>query len=144
MRCKACRLHPRNEADRTRSFFVGTHSLKLENVQSHERSQAHLWSLTCERNKNKKEKRHPRIQRVSPEVDAFDPVPAIRKWNADGKARRKPGYRRKKKNCHTVIQLSDTESDEDEIEVGEGEEEEEEKREEEPCFEMDSMFFEQN
>ena len=65
MRCKACRLHPRNEADRTRSFFVGTHSLKLENVQSHERSQAHLWSLTCERNKNKKREETPGGRAIS-------------------------------------------------------------------------------
>ena len=55
MRCKVCRLHPRNDGDRKAAFFIGTSSLRIGNVTSHEESQAHIWSMTCETNKQKKE-----------------------------------------------------------------------------------------
>ena len=77
---------------------------------------------------------------LSPEVESFDPVPSIVKSNADSKAKRKPGYKRMKKEkevrLHVDDSSSDTDNHEDEIEeeqpmaVGEDEEKEEEKREE--------------
>ena len=59
------------------------------------------------------------VKLLSPEVGSFDPVPAILKWNSDGKAKRKPGYKRKKKEATHVDDSSSSSSDEEEEEEAE-------------------------
>ena len=34
MRCKVCRLHPRTDADRKASFFVGCISIRLDSIEN--------------------------------------------------------------------------------------------------------------
>ena len=54
MKCTLCMKYPRSDKDRKASFYVGTTSMKLENIKSHEATASHAWSVTCQTNKNKK------------------------------------------------------------------------------------------
>ena len=59
MKCTLCVTYPRNEKDKKSSFYVGTASMKIENIKSHEATASHAWSVPCEANKKKKAEQTP-------------------------------------------------------------------------------------